>query len=121
MYDYIDLDDNEVDNRVDIQNLVNVSFESIIFPNKNLPPCFYNGSISENLDYIYNSYSNDEEILTENFEWNNGKIKRFYGYQDISARVTKGVEPINFIFEKPSGGPRIFSIAQYKYHYINIY
>ena len=111
MYDYIDLDDNEVDNRVDIQNLVNVSFESIIFPNKNLPPCFYNGSISENLDYIYNSYSNDEEILTENFEWNNGKIKRFYGYQDISARVTKGVEPINFIFEKPSGGPRIFSIA----------
>lgn len=111
MYDYIDLDDNEVDNRVDIQNLVNVSFESIIFPNKNLPPCFYNGSISENLDYIYNSYSNDEEIVTENFEWNNGKIKRFYGYQDISARVTKGVEPINFIFEKPSGGPRIFSIA----------
>ena len=111
MYDYIDLDDNEVENRVDIQNLVNVSFESIIFPNKNLPPCFYNGSISENLDYIYNSYSNDEEILTENFEWNNGKIKRFYGYQDISARVTKGVEPINFIFEKPSGGPRIFSIA----------
>ena len=111
MYDYIDLDDNEVDNRVDIQNLVNVSFESIIFPNKNLPPCFYNGSISENLDYIYNSYSNDEKILTENFEWNNGKIKRFYGYQDISARVTKGVEPINFIFEKPSGGPRIFSIA----------
>lgn len=111
MYDYIDLDDNEVDNRVDIQNLVNVSFESIIFPNKNLPPCFYNGSISENLDYIYNLYSNDEEILTENFEWNNGKIKRFYGYQDISARVTKGVEPINFIFEKPSGGPRIFSIA----------
>lgn len=111
MYDYIDLDDNEVDNSVDIQNLVNVSFESIIFPNKNLPPCFYNGSISENLDYIYNSYNNDEEILTENFEWNNGKIKRFYGYQDISARVTKGVEPINFIFEKPSGGPRIFSIA----------
>ena len=111
MYDYIDLDDNEVDNRVDIQNLVNVSFESIIFPNKNLPPCFYNGSISENLDYIYNSYSNDEKILTENFEWNNGKIKRFYGYQDISARVTKGVEPINFIFEKPSGGPRIVSIA----------
>lgn len=53
MYDYIDLDDNEVDNSVDIQNLVNVSFESIIFPNKNLPPCFYNGSISENLDYIY--------------------------------------------------------------------
>lgn len=111
MYDYIDLDDNEVDNSIDIQNLVNVSFESIIFPNKNLPPCFYNGSISENLDYIYNSYSNDEEIVTENFEWNNGKIKRFYGYQDISARVTKGVEPINFIFEKPSGGPRIFSIA----------
>ena len=111
MYDYIDLDDNEVDNRVDIQNLVNVSFESIIFPNKNLPPCFYNGSISENLDYIYNSYSNDEKILTENFEWNNGKIKRFYGYQDISARVPKGVEPINFIFEKPSGGPRIVSIA----------
>ncbi len=88
MYDYIDLDDNEVDNSIDIQNLVNVSFESIIFPSKNLPPCFYNGSISENLDYIYNSYSNDEEILTENFEWNNGKIKRFYGYQNIDYYFT---------------------------------
>lgn len=112
MYDEIDLDDSESGkNNIDVKDLVNVSFESIIFPNKNLPPCFYNGSISENLETIYNSYDNDEEILKENFEWQYGKIKKFYGYQDVSARVTKGVEPINFIFEKPSGGPRIFSIA----------
>ena len=111
-YDEIDLDDSESGkNNIDVKDLVNVSFESIIFPNKNLPPCFYNGSISENLETIYNSYDNDEEILKENFEWQYGKIKKFYGYQDVSARVTKGVEPINFIFEKPSGGPRIFSIA----------
>lgn len=111
-YDEIDLDDNESEeNNIDVKDLVNVSFESIIFTNKNLPPCFYNGSISENLETIYNSYDNDDEILKENFEWQYGKIKKFYGYQDVSARVTKGVEPINFIFEKPSGGPRIFSIA----------
>ena len=64
MYDEIDLDDSESGkNNIDVKDLVNVSFESIIFPNKNLPPCFYNGSISENLETIYNSYDNDEEIL----------------------------------------------------------
>ena len=112
MYNDIDLEvDNNNENSVNVENLVNVSFESLIFPSKNLPPCFYNGNISENLENIYNSYSSDEDILKENFEWQCGKIKKFYGYQDVSARVTKGVEPINFIFEKPSGGPRIFSIA----------
>ena len=114
MYNDIDLNlevDNNNENSVNVENLVNVSFESLIFPSRNLPPCFYNGNISENLENIYNSYISDEDILKENFQWQCGKIKKFYGYQDVSARVTKGVEPINFIFEKPSGGPRIFSIA----------
>lgn len=114
MYNDIDLNlevDNNNENSVNVENLVNVSFESLIFPSRNLPPCFYNGNISENLENIYNSYISDEDILKENFQWQCGKIKKFYGYQDVSARVTKGVEPINFIFEKPSGGPKIFSIA----------
>lgn len=43
--DYNIYDDIEPDiimkNDVDIGNLINVSYESIIFPNKVLPPCFY--------------------------------------------------------------------------------
>ena len=112
---YDDIDPNlepdlEEENNIDIENLVNVSFESIIFPNKVLPPCFYNGNISENLEDIYNQYEGNELFL-ENFEWQDNKIKKFNGYQDVATRVVKGVEPIHFVFEKPSGGPRIFSIA----------
>ena len=39
--------------------------------------------------------------LTKNYiNKSSDKIKKFYGYQDVSARVTKGVEPINFIFDE---------------------
>ena len=69
MYNDIDLNlevDNNNENSVNVENLVNVSFESLIFPSRNLPPCFYNGNISENLENIYNSYISDEDILKEN-------------------------------------------------------
>ena len=42
MYNDIDLNlevDNNNENSVNVDNLVNVSFESLIFPSKNLPPC----------------------------------------------------------------------------------
>ena len=64
MYNDIDLNlevDNNNENSVNVENLVNVSFESLIFPSKNLPPCFYNGTISENLENIYNAYSSSDE------------------------------------------------------------
>ena len=64
MYNDIDLNlevDNNNENSVNVENLVNVSFESLIFPSKNLPPCFYNGKISENLENIYNAYSSSDE------------------------------------------------------------
>ncbi len=67
MYNDIDLEvDNNNENSVNVENLVNVSFESLIFPSKNLPPCFYNGNISENLENIYNSYSVGDISATEN-------------------------------------------------------
>ena len=66
MYNDIDLNlevDNNNEISVNVDNLVNVSYESLIFQSKNLPQCYYNGNISENLENIYNSYSNDEDIL----------------------------------------------------------
>lgn len=103
---------NENQNTNTENKMVNVSFESLIFPNKILPPCFFNSHISENLQEIYNQYDNDK-IFYDNFEWdeNDECIKRFYGYKDVSTRVVKGVEPIVFTAEKPSGGSRKFSVA----------
>jgi hypothetical protein len=75
MHNDMDLEvGNNNANSLNMDNLVNVSFESLIFPSKNLPPCFYNGNISENLENIYNSYSSNEDILMENFEWQYGQI-----------------------------------------------
>ena len=92
------------------ESLVNVSFYSILYPSRILPPCFYNGHLSENLKDIYELYS-DNDILKDNFVLSDKKIINFNGYIDQTTRVKKGVEPINFISEKPSHGTRKFSVA----------
>ncbi len=96
---------------LDMESLINISSESLIFPKEVLPPCFSNGDISEKLESIYGHYEANG-LLLDNFELrDDGRIKGFKGYRDIDARVKKGAEPIQFVFEKPSGGPRILSVA----------
>ena len=64
-------------------------------------------------EVLRNCYIPLDDILKENFQWQCGKIKKFYGYQDVSARVTKGVEPINFIFDEIIACRCIFSPSNF--------
>jgi len=89
----------------------NVVFSSMIFPDNSIPTCFTHKEVYENFEVIKNKYNqNIENLLKENFTFENGSIRCFNGRKNINFDVCKGTEPIEFVSSKNDGSARYFSI-----------
>ena len=85
--------------------------ECFVFATKNLPDCFDNRDLLTKIDLICEDYKNANNIIEDNFEIINDKVKSLKCLKNNIFNTRKGSEPINYTMSKPDGGIRIMSVV----------